>query len=84
MNYSKILLLVILFLTVNSVFAQQNLNDKSVRYTPPQVNVDNTITFRLYVPNEKQVKIKGDWNDEPAVGVFSMFHIGDFVPRLFK
>lgn len=67
MTYSKILSLVMLFFTVNSVFAQQNLNDKSVRYTSPQVNPNNTVTFRLYAPNAKQVKVKGDWNDEPAV-----------------
>lgn len=69
MSYSRILLPLALSVAVNSAFAQQNLNDKSVKYTSPQVNSDNTVTFRLYAPGAKVVKVEGDWDDGPAAAM---------------
>lgn len=68
MNAIKNLLMGVLLTGImGHVYAQQNLNDKSVTYPSPVVNADNTVTFRVSAPNAQTVKIKGDWNDEPAV-----------------
>lgn len=44
--------------------AQQNLDDRSVTFTSPLVNPDQTVTLRLSAPYAKEVKVKGDWDDK--------------------
>lgn len=44
------------------LFAQQNLDfSKKVEVVSPQINADNTVTFRLMAPNAQSVKLQGDW-----------------------
>ena len=43
-----------------AAFAQQALWDKS-QVVSPQVNPDNTVTFRLYAPNAAHVELVGDF-----------------------
>ncbi|MFV0331283.1 MAG: esterase [Dysgonomonas sp.] len=57
----KTLLLIISFLlAIGYIQAQQALGEGS-NITSPEVNTDNTVTFRLYAPNATEVKITGDW-----------------------
>lgn len=57
----KTLLLIISFLlAIVYIQAQQALGEGS-NITSPEVNTDNTVTFRLYAPNATEVKITGDW-----------------------
>lgn len=46
-------------------FAQQALFGGS-QIVSPEINSDNTITFRLYAPNSSNVEIQGDFIKEPA------------------
>ena len=53
-------------LTVNlSLHAQQSLFGGQ-EITSPEINDDNSVTFRLMAPNAQEVKISGDWM--PAEG----------------
>lgn len=57
----KTLLLISAFLlAIVHIQAQQALGEGS-NITSPEVNTDNTVTFRLYAPNAIEVKITGDW-----------------------
>jgi len=57
----KTLLLITAFvIMLVHIQAQQALGEGS-NITSPEVNTDNTVTFRLYAPNATEVKITGDW-----------------------
>ena len=47
-------------------FAQQALFDYS-KVKSPEINPDNTVTFRLYAPNAKEVSVSGDFLPTVAV-----------------
>jgi len=53
---------VVLFLSLISlkVEAQQALWGEDV-ITSPEINTDQTVTFRYLAPDAKEVKISGDW-----------------------
>ena len=46
--------------------AQQALFDSS-KIISPQINLDNTVTFRLYAPNANEVKIVGDFSSNEVI-----------------
>ena len=48
--------------------AQQNIGFKAEKLISPQVNSDNTVTFRLNAPKAKSVSVKGDWEANDGVG----------------
>lgn len=50
----------IMLITATAGFAQQALWDKS-QVVSPQINDDNTVTFRIYAPAAQEVKINGDF-----------------------
>jgi len=56
----SIILTTIIALWSLSSFAQQALGGAS-DITSPEVNKDQTVTFRLLAPNAKEVKVSGDW-----------------------
>lgn len=64
----KILFSTVLALLISlSMFAQQNPDfGKAKGITSPEINADNTVTFRLNAPNAGKVEIQGDWM--PAKG----------------
>lgn len=51
----------LLLLYITSTFAQQSLSTIPSRIISPSINSDCSVTFSLYMPNAKQVSIKGDW-----------------------
>lgn len=59
MKKSIILTFIIVFWSISS-FAQQALGGVS-DITSPEVNNNQTVTFRLLAPNAKEVKLSGDW-----------------------
>lgn len=52
------------------VSGQENikLNEKSKRILSPEVHADNTVTFRFFAPQAKQVSLLGNWMDRDATG----------------
>lgn len=61
MKRNLLLLFTALIISITS-FAQQNLDFSGAKgITSPEVNPDNTITFRLKAPNAKEVRLQGDW-----------------------
>lgn len=48
--------------------AQQNIGFKAEKLISPQVNSDNTVTFRLNAPKAKSISVKGDWEANDGVG----------------
>ncbi|MDR0823481.1 MAG: esterase [Prevotella sp.] len=57
----KTLLLIVAFvIAIVHTHAQQALGE-GADTTSPEVHADNTVTFRLFAPNAKEVKITGDW-----------------------
>jgi len=64
----KILFSTVLALLISlSMFAQQNLDfGKAKGITSPEINADNTVTFRLNAPSARKVEVQGDWM--PAKG----------------
>ncbi|MDR1504171.1 MAG: esterase [Prevotella sp.] len=57
-------LLIVSIIFCTSVFSQQALWGGS-EVVSPEVHGDNTVTFRLHAPNAKEVKISGDWLQQP-------------------
>ena len=58
---NRIILLIVFSCTTN-VFAQQNLNFSGRQgITSPEINADNSVTFRLQAPDAKEVSVTGDW-----------------------
>ncbi len=57
--------LLLVTLTVTTSFAQQALWGGQ-QITSPEVNADNSVTFRFMAPDAKEVKISGEWM--PAEG----------------
>ncbi|UJH90328.1 esterase [Antarcticibacterium sp. 1MA-6-2] len=56
----KLLLLNFLILLSSSGFSQQALGGAG-NIISPEVHEDNTVTFRLYAPNAREVKVSGEW-----------------------
>ncbi|HLN54553.1 MAG TPA: alpha/beta hydrolase-fold protein [Bacteroidales bacterium] len=56
----KSIFLISLLLFYNSSQAQQALT-RGTNITSPEINSDNTVTFRFQAPDAKEVKITGDW-----------------------
>jgi len=44
-------------------FAQQSLWDGGP-ITSPEINPDNSVTFRFLAPDAREVKVSGDWSGE--------------------
>ena len=65
---SKLILLLLFF--VSASYAQQNVMAKQSAIVSPQVNEDNSVTFRLHAPKAKLVEVIGDW--EPLNGKGTM------------
>lgn len=57
-------LLIVSIIFCTSVFSQQALWGGS-EVVSPEVHGNNTVTFRLHAPNAKEVKISGDWLQQP-------------------
>lgn len=58
----RIFFILTICLISTGLLAQQNLDfSKKVEIVSPQINSDNTVTFRLMAPNAKEVKLQGDW-----------------------
>lgn len=49
-----------LFMLSSITFAQQALWDAS-KIISPEIKENNKVTFRIYAPNAKEVKLSGDW-----------------------
>lgn len=58
-------LLIVSIIFCTSVFSQQALWGGS-EVVSPEVQGNNTVTFRLHAPNAKEVKISGDWLQQPV------------------
>jgi enterochelin esterase family protein len=58
-------LLIVSIIFCTSVFSQQALWGGS-EVVSPEVHENNTVTFRLHAPNAKEVKISGDWLQQPV------------------
>lgn len=58
-------LLVISIILCTNLFSQQALWGGS-EVVSPEVHGNNTVTFRLHAPNAKDVKISGDWLQQPV------------------
>lgn len=54
-------IILITFLAPIVALAQQNVEAKQSAVVSPQVNADNTVTFRLVAPHAGFVKVIGDW-----------------------
>lgn len=69
-------------------FAQQALFNPS-EIVSPQINQDNTVTFRLYAPNATQVKVAGDFVPQPQpltkneIGVWEYTSPTPLAPELY-
>lgn len=62
-------ILAVVFCTVAIIAqAQQNIGFRAEKIVSPQVNSDNTVTFRLNAPKAKSVSVKGDWEANDGVG----------------
>jgi len=55
------LLLICVFEGSSTVFSQQNIDWNKSSIISPQINIDNTVTFRLKAPYAHNVEIQGDW-----------------------
>ncbi len=60
-----ILIIQVLLMVSSSIFAQQSLLG-APEIISPEIHENNSITFRVQVPNAKEVKLSGDWM--PAEG----------------
>lgn len=58
-------LLIVSIIFCTSVFSQQALWGGS-EVISPEAHGNNTVTFRLHAPNAKEVKISGDWLQQPV------------------
>ncbi len=52
-------------------FAQQSLWDGGP-ITSPEINPDNSVTFRFLAPDAKEVKVSGDWSGQDWVPVTAL------------
>jgi len=43
------------------ICAQQNIGARQSKILSPQINADNSVTFRLHAPQAQSVKVLGDW-----------------------
>lgn len=59
--------LILLFTGIgSSVNAQQNIGAHNQQTNKsPNVNQDNTVSFKLYAPNAQKVTLRGDWMEGP-------------------
>ncbi|MBL4561452.1 MAG: esterase [Labilibaculum sp.] len=65
----KLIIYIIFFLMGGLLFAQQNIgSQKGDTIISLELNIDNTVTFRLKSPKASSVAIRGDWmsTHEPA------------------
>lgn len=58
-------LTVILACTAN---AQQNISFREGKIISPQINADNSVTFRVQAPLAKSVMVRGDWDADGGRG----------------
>lgn len=64
----KIILSMLMLLTAVGMSAQQNISFREGKLVSPQVNDDNTVTFRLQAPKAKSVRVLADWEQNGGVG----------------
>lgn len=58
----RIFFILTICLISTGLLAQQNLDfSPKAEVVSPQINKDNTVTFRLMAPNAQLVKLQGDW-----------------------
>lgn len=60
MKKTLLTFLAIFSLTIFATLAQQALSSNN-EIISPEINQDNTVTFRLLAPNAKEVKLSGGW-----------------------
>ena len=48
--------------------AQQNTGFRESKLVSPQINDDNSVTFRIEAPRAKEVKVWGDWAANKGLG----------------
>jgi enterochelin esterase family protein len=65
---NRFISLLIAMMVSHATFAQQNVGFRQGNIVSPQVNGDNSITFKVYAPLAKIVTIKGDWEANGGVG----------------
>lgn len=63
------LFIAIFLLLAMTVSAQQNVGFREGAVVSPQINKDNTVTFRLNAPKAKSVTVQGDWEANEGKGV---------------
>lgn len=67
----KILATMVVALCAISAAAQQNVGFRAGTVVSPQVNADNTVTFRLIAPEAKSVVVVGDWEADGGRGTMT-------------
>ena len=65
-KYISILFMLAAAMSMN---AQQNVSFRSGKLVSPQVNADNTVTFRIQAPKAKKVKVIADWEANKGTGI---------------
>ena len=65
-KYISILFMLAAAMSMN---AQQNVSFRSGKLVSPQVNEDNTVTFRIQAPKAKKVKVIADWEANKGTGI---------------
>lgn len=67
----KKLITALFFLCSFSLYAQQNVGFRQANIVSPQINEENTVTFKLKAPFAKEVVVRGDWEANNGVGVMT-------------
>lgn len=83
----KIKLTIAALMLCSAAYAQQALNNRNL-VVSPQVNADNTVTFRYVNPNASSVKVQGDFPEVVLVnngeGVWEGTTAAPLAPELYS
>ena len=67
----KCIWLLCLLMLAGWVNAQQNVSFREGNVVSPQVNADNSVTFRVRAPRAESVSVLGDWAADKGVGTMT-------------
>ena len=67
----KCIWLLCLLMLAGWVNAQQNVSFREGNVVSPQVNADNSVTFRVRAPRAESVSVLGDWAADKGVGMMT-------------
>ena len=67
----KCIWLLCLLMLAGWVNAQQNVSFREGNVVSPQVNADNSVTFRVRAPQAESVSVLGDWAADKGVGTMT-------------